>query len=90
MPIDLNRDEDIEAQLDRLSYSQGIDIKNDVKDVLYANPNQYFTADELAARIDSAAAPVQIEGVLSNHPSEFDHGKKNGRIYWQLTDNHEM
>lgn len=86
MPIDLSRDEDIEAQLSRLSYSQGVDLKGEVFDFLYAHPNYYYSADELTAKVQTAAAAVQIESVLSNHPDVFTYEKQDGTLYWQIKD----
>lgn len=87
MPIKLDRNGDITSQLSRLSYSKGVSIKGEVYDYLYSNPNYYFSADELSARIQTAANPVQIEGVLSNHPDIFTYEKRDGTIYWQLDPN---
>lgn len=84
MPITLNRTENTESQLNRLSYQDGINIKESVRKTLQKEPSYYFTADELAARIQPAAAPVQIEHVLSQHTDIFEYTKDNRTLYWGL------
>jgi hypothetical protein len=84
MPISFDRTENVVDQLDRLSYQDGIDIKKSVHEMLQKEPSYYFTAEELAARIQPAAAPVQIEHVLSQHTDVFEYKKDDGTLYWGL------
>lgn len=86
MPIDLTRTENFEKQAERLSYKRGVHIKNQVNKYLSRYPNYGFTADALAARIQIAATPSQVEIVLSAHPETFSYrfGEDNERLYWSL------
>jgi hypothetical protein len=87
MPIDLSRTEDAIEQINRLSYSDGVDIKESAYEFLYINPTRMFSADEISARISESAAPAQIETVLSNHPDLFRYEKHNTRLYWTVDEN---
>lgn len=84
MPIDLKR-QNIEGKLARLTYRKGMNIKKDVQEFL-AKSVYGFTADEIVARVNTAANPIAVESVLSRHPDLFEYAKKDGKIYWYMTD----
>lgn len=84
MPIDLKRRK-IENKLNRLTYRKGLNIKEDTEEFL-AKSVCGFTADEIVAKIDTAANAVAVESVLSRHPDLFEYAKKDGKIYWYMTD----
>jgi hypothetical protein len=83
MPIDLTRD-NVEQKLDRLNYSKGLSIRKEVAEFL-AGQTQAFKADEIVARIDTAANAIMVEAVLGHH-SIFNHEIKDGDIYWYIND----
>lgn len=80
MPIKMTRP-NMESQLDRMTYSRGVDIREDVLSYLRQYPYG-FTADTLSARIQTPAAPIMIENVLSSHTDDFSHAMKDGDVYW--------
>lgn len=80
MPIKITRP-NFESQLDRMTYRKGVDIRDDVLSYLRRYPYG-FTANTLSARIQTSAAPIMIENVLSSHPDDFSHALKDGNIYW--------
>lgn len=84
MPIDLKRKK-VSDKLDRLSYHKGVRIKQEVADFL-AGSTHAFCADTIAARIDTGANPIMIESVLSHHTDVFSYGKKDGKIYWYVSE----
>lgn len=86
MPIDLNRG-DVDGKLGRLTYGKGLKIKTEVAGFLAEHsPNHLFSADVIVARVEVAANPIMVESVLSHHPDVFSHQKRDGKLYWYVSE----
>jgi hypothetical protein len=83
MPIDLKRD-NVEKKLERLTYSKGLKIKREVAGFL-ASQGQAFRADEIVARIDTAANAIMVEAVLGHH-EVFSYKIDDEKVYWYIED----
>lgn len=82
MPIQITRP-NWQEQLDRMSYPRGVELRRETRDFLVRTPYA-FTADTLAARLNTPASAAMIEHVLTTHPDEFEHAIKDNKIYWYV------